>query len=331
VIQTEPTSPEDAARILEAVDAGFDTIVKPAEEAAPRPSPAAEEAARQAQHAADMASVQALFAEMAVAHARPLRDFMIEVSWGEPTREWLDVAGPASRALRHAAEAVEMTELAAALGGLGEAVELAAGEPAFGPEVKELISSAYGKLTALLPAVFALEGERGRREPIIVRGLLLQVPGVQKVAIDKLYAAGLYSLELISSARPKELAETTGLDLSVATGIHERFQSYRREIAALDPGKDRAAERAELDSLLGELMRAHAEHERLSSAWAGDAAARRAKARKERGDVWLRVSVLLARMGEVDRLQALERASFSQKIRGLEAFLEEAKSKAARP
>lgn len=402
VIAAEPETAEEAERLLEALDAGFESIVRPNEapEVAitpstvpdiPQPSPsspsrlqtladspqalalvtgevtpaadplievkeaaaevlaevkavqpdslpapsssaaASDEAARRAQHEADMAEVRALFTEMAVAHARPLRDFMIEVSWGEPTREWLDVAIPASAALRRAADALEMPDLGVALDGFSAALELCAGEPAFGREGKDLLLGAYAKLAEMMPAAFALEGERGRREPIIVRSLLLQVPGVQKVSLDKIYAAGLTSLEMLYAAGPADLAETTGLDREVCARIHDRFQRYRQEVAGLDPGKDRAAERAELSARLIELSAAHEEHERLSRQWTADAAAGRVKARKDRNDALLAVHVLLARMGEVDRLKALERAPFAQKIRDLQAFLDEAKRRSARP
>jgi hypothetical protein len=153
---------------------------------------------------------------------------------------------------------------------------------------------------------------------------------VHKVALDKIYAAGLVSLDMLYAAGPRDLAETTGLDLEIAAAIHERFRRYRREAAQLDPGKDRAAERIELATLVVDLARAHDEHEALAAKWTPEAAAGRARARKERNDVLLRINVLLARMGEVDRQRALEKVSFAQKIRDLKAFLDEAKRKAAR-
>ena len=216
-----------------------------------------------------MAEVRALFSEMAVAHARPLRDFMIEVSLssGEPAKEWLDVAAPAATSLRRAAEAVEMPELCAALEGFMAALELVAGERAIHREAKELLLGAYARLVELLPAAFALDGERGRREPIIVRSLLLQVPGVHKMTLDRIYTAGLNNLAMLTAAGPRDLAETTGIDLEVAGRIVERLQRYQRELAELDPGKDRARERAELEALVAALGRLHDEHERLASAW----------------------------------------------------------------
>jgi hypothetical protein len=285
-------------------------------------------AAKAAQHAADMAQVRELFAEMAGAHARPMRDFMIEVTWGEPTREWIDICVPAATSLRSAAEALEMTELRAALDGFVAALELAAGEQNIGKDAQEMLSGAYGKLIEHLPGAFALEGERGRREPIIVRSLLLQVPGVHHLALEKIYAAGLNSLAMFHAARAGDIAAATGLADAVAARIVERFQRHRREIAELGPGKDRARERAELEALVGVLRQQHEGYEKLSAAWSSDAATRRANLRKERGETVLQINVLLAHLGEVDRLKALEKLPFQQKIRDLERYLEEAKRRA---
>jgi hypothetical protein len=329
--QAEPAAePAPAATPAPAVEAGSEGWGDaPVVEVAPASS-SADETARRAQHDADMAEVRALFNEMAVAHARPLRDFMIEVSWGDPTKEWLDVAVPATSGLRGAAHALEMPELGVALEGFAAALELCAGESTLNKDAKELLLGAWQKLIEILPAAFALEGERGRREPIIVRSLLFQVPGARKVALDKIYAAGLVSLEMLYAAGPRELAETTGIDPDLAARIHERFQRYRREVAELDPGKDRAKERAELEELAAELAQHHDAHEKAAAAWSGDAAARRVEARKARADTLLKINVALARMGEVDRLKALEKLPFGQKIRELRRYLEEAKRKASR-
>lgn len=343
-----PFEPEDTQRLLDDLDAGFESIVRPSMPLnpsawvatpddvrwTPEPPASAEPGpqtlgARAARHEADMAEVRELFAGIAVAYARPLRDFMIEVAWGEPTREWLDVAVPAALALRRAATAVELPEVDAALEGYGTALELAAGEASLNREVREMLAGAYARLVEAMPGVFALEGERGRREPIIVRSLLLQVPGVRRVAIDKLYAAGINSLEILYAARPRELAEATGLDFATAAGICDRFQSYRREVGELSPGKNRERERVEIEELTADSARHHEAHERAAASWAADAAARRAEARKERADTALRIDVLLAHLGEVDLLNALAKLPFQQKIRELQRYLEEAKQKAA--
>jgi hypothetical protein len=232
--------------------------------------------------------------------------------------------------MRRAAAAMEMPELGMGLEGFSTALELASGEASIHREVREMLISAYSRLIELLPAVFALEGERGRREPIIIRGLLMQVPGVYKVTIDKLYAAGLNALETFYAAAPRDLADTTGIERGLAEAICARFQRYKKEIADLSPSQARLREREELAALAAELSRHHEEHEKAAAAWSGDASARRARARKDRADTVLKIDVLLAHMGEVDLQRDLAKMPFLQKIRELERYLAEAKLKASR-
>jgi hypothetical protein len=255
---------------------------------------------------------------------------MIEVAWGEPTREWLEVAVPATQALRSAASAVELPSVDKALEGYQTALELAMGEPTVTGEVRELLAGAYARLIEAMPTVFALEGELGRREPIIVRSLLLQVPGVKHVAIEKLYRAGINALEVLYTARAKDLAEATGLDVEIAAAICERFQRYRREVAELGPGKDRAKERAELTALAADLARQHEEHENAAGDWTPDGKARRNRARKERNDTLVRIDLLLAHMGEIDLSRTIAKVPFHTKIRDLYRFLDEANQRAGR-
>jgi hypothetical protein len=348
---TPPSLDDETARLLEDLDAGFDSIVRPTVRLTPSPrvaalpreelasspeitiaalTPAASPEALAARHEADMAEVRELFAGIAVAYARPLRDFMIEIAWGQPTHEWIEVALPATHALRAAAAAVELPGVDKALEGYQTALDLALGESVFSQEVREMIASAYGRLIEALPNVFALEGELVRREPIIVRSLLLQVPGVRYVAIEKLYRAGINALEVFYAARPRDLAEATGIDDALAVAICARFQKYRQEIADLGPAQERAKERAELTGLVAELVAQHEEHEKAAKEWTPDAAARRATARKDRAETTVRIDLLLARMGEIDLQRAIAKLPFQQKIRSLYRFLEEANQRAGR-
>jgi hypothetical protein len=338
--ENPPAESEETKRLLDDLDAGFESIVRPSAPPGPigGPGSSSDEAQpgqvsqdeKAARHEADMAEVRKLFAGIAVSYARPLRDFMIEVAWGEPTKEWLDVALPATYALRRAAGAVELPAVDAALEGYLTALELALGESTIHREVREMLNAAYAKLIDALPQVFALEGEIGRREPIIVRSLLLQVPGVRHVAIEKLYRAGINALDVFYAARPRELADATGIDEPVTAAICERFQRYRREAAELSPGSDRAKERADLAALVDALAAQHEAYERASKAWSARAAADKAKARKEREETVLRINLLLAHLGEVDLQRTLAKVPFQQKIRELRRYLDEAKQKATR-
>jgi ElaB/YqjD/DUF883 family membrane-anchored ribosome-binding protein len=177
--------------------------------------------------------------------------------------------------------------------------------------------AAYGKLSDLMPEAFGLDGERGRREAIIVHALLQQVPEVRKITIDKIYAAGLASLDNLFLAKPDEIAATTGMSESLATRIVEKVQRYRQEIASLTDAT-RAAEKNHLAKLATELRELHQQFESVASAWSDDGHAKKKHLRQARA------VALLARLGEVDRLAQLERLPFERKIEQLEGYLQEA-------
>jgi hypothetical protein len=67
----------------------------------------------------------------------------------------------------------------------------------------------------------------------------------------------------------------------------------------------------------------HVQFESVASAWSDDEHARKKHLRQARAVALLQVKVLLARLGEVDRLAQLERLPFERKIEQLEGYLQE--------
>jgi hypothetical protein len=278
---------------------------------------------------ADLADVRELFEQLAANHMRQVRDFMIDVKWGEATREWVGVCEPAVRSLRRAAEKLDLTDLCSALDDYHAALEGAGRgtDRVLHGDAKNLLIASYDRLLELMPHAFALDSDRTQREMVIVQSLLLQVPDVRKVTIDKLYAAGLASLEVMYAARADDIAQTTGIPLTMAERIVAKVQLYRKELAAVVPDAARSAERASLASLARELRRQHVEYEQAAAAWSEDAAAKKRYLRQARDETLLRVKVVLARLGEVERLGTIERVPFHKKVENIEAFLDEAMDK----
>jgi hypothetical protein len=267
-----------------------------------------------------------LFASLAANHMRQVREFMIGVKWGEAPRDWIPICEPAVASLLRAAKEMELADLCGALGSYRDALIGAAdaSTTTIDQGTRDGLMAAYAKLAELMPQAFGLEGERGRRETIIVHALLQQVPEVRKVTIDKIYAAGLTNLDHLFVARPDELSATTGIGENLASRIVEKFQRYRREIASL-ADTTRAAERQRLAELATELRGLHRDFERAAEGWSDDERVAKKKFRQSRAEALLQVKVLLARLGEVDRLGTIERLPFERKIEQLEAYLREAK------
>lgn len=284
-------------------------------------------------HEFDLAPVRELFSELAANHMRHVRDFMIDVKWGEVTRDWIHICVPPVRTLRKAAERLELVELGASLEKLGDELDAAnaVGGQMLDANEKQRLLDAYGELVAILPQAFALDRDKTQREAVIVQALLLQVPDVRKVTIDKLHAAGLTSLTELFEANAHDIAHVAGIPHALAARIVDRVQSYRAELKSSSPQDARAAEREKLAGLNGQLKRHHDAYEEASNAWGPEAKSKKRDHFRAREETWLEISVLLARFGEVDRLQGIEKVPFSQRIAQLSDYLEEARDKYRSP
>ncbi len=275
---------------------------------------------------AGFSDVRELFEQLAANHMRQVRDFMMDVKSGEATSGWVEVCEPALRSLKRAAEKLELKELCHALDDYGAALEIvgAREERTITSDARDLLIASYDRLLEIMPHAFALDTDRAQREAIIVQALLLQVPGVRKVTIDKLYAAGLTSLEVMFAAKVDDVESTTGISRVLAERIVEKIQTYRKELKSVVPDASRSSERDRLTALARELRRQHVEYEQASAGWTEEAEAKKRYLRHARDETLLQIKVLLARLGEVDRLAEIERLPFQKKIEKLEVFLEEA-------
>lgn len=281
--------------------------------------------------AVDLGPVRELFAELAANHMRHVRDFMIDVKWGEAPREWLEICVPAVTSLRRAAGRLEIPDLAESLDAFGAGLRsaLASSEPGrtITGSTKEALLECYQKLVDILPAAFALDRDKSQREAVIIQSLCLSVPDVRKVTIDKLHAAGLTSLATLFDAKAEEVSQVAGIPIALAARIVERFQEYRRELANASPQDARAAERERLAALTTQLKEQHLGYEEAANGWTPDAKAKKRDLFRGREETWLAISLLLARFGEVERLQGIEKVPFAARIAQLTDYLEEAATK----
>jgi hypothetical protein len=277
----------------------------------------------------DMAEVRSLFAQLAANHVRQVRDFMIDLRWSDATADWITTCEPALKSLRRAADRLELGELCTALDAFGAALTVprGAGARIIDGEWRASILATYQQLADVMPQAFALDLDRSQREAVILQSLLLQVPEVKKVTLDKLYAAGLTTLEALLLATPGDVAATTGIDLALAGRIVERFHAYKEHLRTAIPDATRAVERDKVAELTVKLKREHAEFEAAARGWSREAEDRKKELRRARAQTLLDIQVVLAHLGEVDRLKEIERLPFDRKLAHLEAFLEEARDK----
>jgi class 3 adenylate cyclase len=303
------------------VDSRFGEI-KQASEAPPALGPGALD------DAGDLAEVRDLFEQLAANHVRPVREFVIDLRWGEASREWIAVCSSALDSLQRAAQKLGLKELEAALGTFAGVIQAAAAEPGVVVEgtARDAILAAYERLSLTLPKAFALDLDSSQRESLIIQSLLLQIPEVHRVTIDNLHAAGLNGIAMLAEARPQEVAETTGIGRKLAERIVEVFRAYREESRAHLPDAIHGRERERLDRLLNELEAHHAAFEQAAEGWSKEATAEKARLRRARHKTLMEISVILARSGEIALLKTLEMVPFDRKLDGLRAYLKSAPS-----
>ena len=277
----------------------------------------------------DLAEVRSLFAQLAANHVRQVRDFMIDLRWSDATVDWIGICDPALKSLRRAADKLELAELCRALDHFSETLneKRDLGARTIDGDWRTAILASYQELSAVMPQAFALDLDRSQREAVILQSLLLQVPDVKKVTLDKLYAAGLTTLEAMLLATAGDVAATTGIDEALAARIVLRFREYKEQLKTAVPDATRAQEREKVAVLTARLRREHAAFESASKGWTREADEKKKELRKARAQTLLDIQVILARLGEVERLKEIERLPFDRKLTRLESFLEEARDK----
>jgi hypothetical protein len=320
-------------QVLAGIDDGFDSIVNAAgvARAERRPAQAEPGLAQVAPDTTDeLAEPRQLFEQIAATYMRPVRDFMVELQMGEPPKDWLRLCLPAMTSLGKSARSMGLGELCAAIDEFVAVLRQveSSREQFIGGASRDALVAAYAGLSQQMPGAFALDEERDRREPIIVQSLLAQVKGVRTLALDKIYSAGLSSLAMFYAAKPEDIVAATGLPLDLSARIVQRFARYKAETADVAPDPERSGEQAELSDLVTTLKKQNDDFHTASDQ--GSTTEKR-RLRGKRTNTMLKVSVLLARLGEVDRLRKLERLPFDHKVEQLEQIVQELKNRHAAP
>jgi hypothetical protein len=314
--RVEEAAPTEAQAAVGSVDIAFDRVLAGAAPAAAAPAGGLTASDRQA--------VMSTFEALAVGHAAQVRSLMLEVRWGDAQTSWLALCRPAIESLAAMAKQVEHADLGAALDGFRAALDEAlrpGAAPTVAAAVREKLLAAYAPLATVLPAAFELEGERDRREPLVVRALLAQVPGLEPLMTDRLMAAGLCRLEALFRARADEVAAVAGVPAEVAAAIVAAAQGFRRATPAALATPDPASSSRELSALVQGLATDHGAFEDASRGWSeADRAAKR-RLRRRRDVAFHQITIALARLGEVDLALALEKMSFARRLEELGRLL----------
>lgn len=321
-----PAAPADEAPPSSDLAAELDACFAAARQPSSVPSAAPPSSPDVVTTSSDLEGIRELFSEMAGSYTRPVRDFVEELSHADASKSWLEACAPALEALRATSRQLGMVELGAALDSCLEAFATArasAHERISGAQRTELLAR-FSRLTAVLPAAFEVGGSR---EPILVQLLLLQVPGVHKRTVEKLARAGVTHLDALLRGEPAEIAAVAGIELELATRITERFREYagrvRSMLAQLEPREEQAA----LLRLVARLRTEDEAFERASAGWSKKDVEDKRRLRGERSVTLKEIYVVLVRLGEVERVDALQKLPVRRQLEELERFANDSASR----
>ncbi len=276
----------------------------------------------------DQAAVRELFTEIAAAHARPVRNLVFELKRGTATREWIEICRPVMETLARSAESMDLPEVAKKMIDLNAALSLAAAGdgPTIEAGARDLILSCYEEMAEALPESFRRGDEERRRESIIIHSLLKQVPDVGHVTFQRLYGAGLTSLESLFLATAEDLALTAGIPEWLCERICQRMQAYRHQLARERDASGEGERREHLRRLVDDLRRKHKGYERASSEeWTDpQLAEQKRELREARQACALQIEVLLADLGEVELAERIQRLPMGLRLEALGQFVESA-------
>jgi hypothetical protein len=313
-----PLSLQDS--LEQELEDNFRTAVAPAQHAAvagpPKPpEPTLTDSDREA--------LRKMFDEIAATHLRPIRDVVLEVRYGAAPTSWLRPCRAAIRQLVQAAEQLERSDLSPKLlaldGALADAESTSNGSVE--GQARDALLGAYDALVPIAPELLSLESEHGRREPVLVRSLLLQIEGVETVTLEKLWAAGLGELRTLAQAKPEEVSVVCGIEPDVAGAIAARLSRFVRELGGTLSTADAGAERSRLRALVDSLRTRNEEFEKMAEKWSESAIAAKRRLRVERARVLHEIVVTLARLGEVQRIAVLDRLPYARKINELNQYV----------
>jgi hypothetical protein len=272
-----------------------------------------------------------LFGNIANEYVKPLKDLIREVKRNSElgrttTTDWLDFAAPSVKLLVGASEKMGYERIHRHMARVESGFEQqrARGEELFGPQFCQWILAEHEQLARLLPTTFALtltpEELAAKKDGLIVKFILRQIPEVTERVYNKLIFAGLNVFDRFTEIPPDEIAHVTGIEKRLAETIYMKFYQYQ-DLYYFRDEPNRVGKLASLfDISLSTLKEVHAELERLPSDDASVDPKRRQVIIDERQRSLWAVFVLLCIRGEHELIERLQRAPFDERLALLDDY-----------
>ena len=199
------------------------------------------EAAAAGLTASEEAMLLELFGNIANAYVLPFKDFVRELQSNHQrkrptTSDWLDFALPSVALLSGAAEKMGYEKLHSILGRVERAMAAEKAQATEeGAELPRLFCERvlveHHQLTKILPSTFSLELTdeelASKKEGLIVKFILKQIPECDERVINKIIFAGLGAFDRFMEIPSDEIAHVTGISQKLAESIYMKFYQYR--------------------------------------------------------------------------------------------------------
>ncbi len=312
------------------VDSFFDDLMTPGEEgnaASAAPEQAAPAAASEAAPPEDCAlsgdDNREMFAAIAAGYVRPVRQFASRLRKGPVAKDWVEICLPAVSMVARSASAMGLDSLVPPL----EAFETLLTEAGESDQSviegldRDQLLEAYEVLSRALPETFT-EGEgEDEKDGVVVHSLLRQVPDVGRVTLDKVFGAGLTTIEMLERANSRDLTVTTGVPARLSDRICGTVQQYsvesRTRQTYTSPEQWLGEIQPVLDALENENQAFRSAEEETDDT---EVAAARRLHRRAREHAALQLDVLLAEMGQLGLVDEVQRVPFEARIARLRDF-----------
>ena len=268
------------------------------------------------------AAVQDLFVQIAANYAIPLKSFMLELQRGTASKDEIELCRPVLNSILGAVEIMNLPQTVQRISDFDDVLLLAlnSGDRLVKGEIRQRILSSYEALVGIMPEAFRLGDESQKREDIIIKSLLKQIPGLGCVTLEKLYRAGLGSLESLFLANKEDLAAATGVSRRICELICDKVAQHRKEIESLPHDAAHSVWRCRLAGIVNGL-RDEIEVERAPNSSQGCLASEEQRRPHQRQLCFLEITVILAEMGELDLLSRMHKLSFKRRIQILDEYL----------
>jgi hypothetical protein len=173
---------------------------------------------------------------------------------------------------------------------------------------------------------------KAKAEDLIVDALLRQTEGVSFCVLHSLHEAGLRRFDQFLLSTPADIAARAEVSEELASAIVARFQRYQNENPHPLAGTNPLTDLKELSKLAKALREQQALYESAALSWTRQALADKRNIRETRTDLLLGVRLCLARLGEIDFIETLERLPARTAVAELIAFLQaRARARAENP